>query len=92
MHPPCPKHVLHRFQPLLQIAGLNLGYDRTVVRPGPREGAVSIWYFAGETFIAVDSINDAKTYMFGKRLLELGRNLTPQQAEDPQFDLKALIR
>jgi hypothetical protein len=30
--------------------------------------------------------------MFGKRILELGRNLTRQQAADPQFDLKALIR
>jgi 3-phenylpropionate/trans-cinnamate dioxygenase ferredoxin reductase component len=64
----------------------------TVLRPGPREGAVSIWYFAGPNFIAVDSINDSKTYMFGKRILELGRNLTLEQAADPDFDLKALIR
>jgi hypothetical protein len=30
--------------------------------------------------------------MFGKRILELGRNVTAIEAQDPAFDLKALIR
>lgn len=75
----------------LQIAGLHIGYDRTVVRPGAREGSQSVWYFAGEEFVAVDAMSDPRTYMFGKRLLEMKRNVTPQQAADPDFDLKALI-
>ncbi len=89
---PVPWFWSDQYDVKLQIAGLNIGYDRTVLRPGPRDGAVSIWYFAGPNFIAVDSINDSKTYMFGKRILELGRNLTLEQAADPDFDLKALIR
>lgn len=89
---PVPWFWSDQYDVKLQIAGLNIGYDRTVSRPGPREGAVSIWYFAGPKFIAVDSINDSKTYMYGKRMLELGSNLTLEQAADPQFDLKALIR
>jgi 3-phenylpropionate/trans-cinnamate dioxygenase ferredoxin reductase subunit len=89
---PVPWFWSDQYDVKLQIAGLNIGYDRTVARPGPREGAVSIWYFAGNNFVAVDSINDSKTYMFGKRILELGRNLGPQEAQDPAFDLKALIR
>lgn len=76
----------------LQIAGFNMGYDQTVIRPGQRDGAHSVWYFAGERFIAVDAINDPKPYMFGKRLLELGREVSSEQAADPQFDLKSLIR
>ena len=75
----------------LQIAGFNLGYDETVVRPGAREGSLSVWYFAKGEFIAVDAINDAKAYVAGKKLLDLGR--TPDRAAiaDPSFDLKTLI-
>ncbi len=89
---PVPWFWSDQYDTKLQIAGLNLGYDATVVRPGPRVGALSVWYFAGAQFVAVDSINDSKSYMFGKRILELGRELTPEQASDPEFDLKALIR
>jgi 3-phenylpropionate/trans-cinnamate dioxygenase ferredoxin reductase subunit len=75
----------------LQIAGFNLGYDETVVRPGAREGSLSVWYFAKGDFIAVDAINDAKAYVAGKKLLDLGR--TPDRAAiaDPLLDLKTLI-
>ncbi|MGO8212802.1 oxidoreductase C-terminal domain-containing protein, partial [Rhizobium ruizarguesonis] len=30
----------------LQIAVFNLGYDETLLRPGTREGAHSVWYFS----------------------------------------------
>ncbi|WP_159952936.1 FAD-dependent oxidoreductase [Rhizobium sp. 18065] len=75
----------------LQIAGFNLGYDETVVRPGAREGSLSVWYFSSGEFIAVDAINDAKAYVAGKKLLDLGR--TPDKAviADPSTDLKTLI-
>ncbi|MGI9401128.1 MAG: NAD(P)/FAD-dependent oxidoreductase [Rhizobiaceae bacterium] len=76
----------------LQIAGFNMGYESTVVRPGSREGSHSIWYFDSGNFIAVDAINDPKPYMFGKKLLELGRDITREQAANPEFELKTLIR
>ncbi|MGB7288418.1 MAG: FAD-dependent oxidoreductase [Salaquimonas sp.] len=76
----------------LQIAGLNLGYDQTTIRPGSREGGQSVWYFKQGKFIAVDAINDSKAYMFGKKILELGRTITPKQAGDETFDLKELIK
>lgn len=75
----------------LQIAGFNLGYDRTVVRPGAREGSLSIWYFKGSDFIAVDAINDAKAYVTGKKLLELGKPVDPALISDPELDLKSLL-
>ena len=75
----------------LQIAGFNQGYDETLVRPGAREGAVSVWYFARGRFVAVDAINDAKAYVTGKKLLDLGR--TPDKAilSDAGADLKLLL-
>lgn len=75
----------------LQIAGFNLGYDQTVVRPGAREGSLSIWYFLGKDFIAVDAINDAKAYVTGKKLLELGKPVDPALISDPELDLKSLL-
>lgn len=74
----------------LQIAGFCAGFDETLVRPGQREGSVSVWYFRKGRLIAVDAVNDAKAYVVGKKLLEMGR--TPDRAllEDPASDLKAL--
>ncbi|HEX5933635.1 MAG TPA: FAD/NAD(P)-binding oxidoreductase [Pseudorhizobium sp.] len=75
----------------LQIAGFNLGYDETLVRPGMREGSVSVWYFRDGRFLAVDAINDAKAYVTGKKLLDAG--LDPDRAvlSDPAADLKQLL-
>jgi 3-phenylpropionate/trans-cinnamate dioxygenase ferredoxin reductase subunit len=75
----------------LQIAGFNLGYDETVLRPGAREGAHSIWYFKGGQFIAVDAINDAKAYVSGKKMLELGINPDKAILADASADLKQLL-
>ena len=75
----------------LQIAGFNLGYDKTVLRAGSREGSLSIWYFRGNEFIAVDAINDAKAYVTGKKLLEMGRPVDRAAVADPAVDLKSLI-
>ncbi|WP_026283064.1 FAD-dependent oxidoreductase [Rhizobium sp. 2MFCol3.1] len=75
----------------LQIAGFNLGYDETLLRPGAREGAHSIWYFKSGKFIAVDAINDAKAYVSGKKMLELGINPDKSILADGSSDLKQLL-
>jgi 3-phenylpropionate/trans-cinnamate dioxygenase ferredoxin reductase subunit len=73
----------------LQIAGLNTGYDRIVVR---RDGeALSHWYYEGDTLLAVDAMNDPRAYMTGKRLIESGRSPDPAQVADPDTALKALL-
>jgi 3-phenylpropionate/trans-cinnamate dioxygenase ferredoxin reductase subunit len=73
----------------LQIAGLNTGYDRVVLR---ESGARSHWYFAGEKFLAVDALNDPRAYMVGKRLLEQGKSPEPALLADPATDLKLLLK
>jgi len=75
----------------LQIAGLNTGYDQTIVRPGTREGTQSVWYFRESEFVSVDSMNDPRAYMVGKKLLETGGRITPEQAADVGVDLKMLL-
>ncbi len=72
----------------LQIAGLNTGYDRVVVRD---TGARSHWYFAGDRLLAVDALNDPRAFMLGKRLLEGGRSPDPAALANPAIDLKSLL-
>lgn len=74
----------------LQIAGLNTGYDRVVTR---RTGdAVSFWYYAGASLLAVDAANDPRGYMIGKRLIEAGKSPSPEVIADPETDMKALLK
>lgn len=74
----------------LQIAGLNSGYDRIVVRR--TDDAVSHWYFKGDRLLAVDAINAPRDYMVGKRLLEMGRSVDPAAIVDPDTNMKALLK
>lgn len=74
----------------LQIAGLNVGYDRVVTRDS--EGGISFWYYAGDTLLAVDAANDARAYMVGKRLIDNGKTADPAVVADPGADLKALLK
>lgn len=76
----------------LQIAGLNRGYDRVVVRPGVREGTVSHWYYGAGKLLAVDAMNDPRAYMVGKRLVDAGQSADPATVADPEADLKTLLR
>ncbi|WP_375175840.1 NAD(P)/FAD-dependent oxidoreductase [Pseudooceanicola sp.] len=74
----------------LQIAGLNIGYDRIVVRDG--DDARSHWYYAGARLLAVDAMNDPRAFMVAKRLLAAGKSPDPAAVGDPGIDLKTLMR
>lgn len=74
----------------LQIAGLNTGYDRVVVRDGG--AARSHWYYAGDRLLAVDAMNDPRGYMIGKRLIEAGKSPDFAMVADAGYDLKPLLQ
>ncbi|ASM74218.1 MULTISPECIES: NAD(P)/FAD-dependent oxidoreductase [Roseobacteraceae] len=74
----------------LQIAGLNVGYDRVVTRNNG--AAVSFWYYLGDQLLAVDAANDPRAYMIGKRLIEAGKTADPAIVADPEADLKPLLQ
>jgi 3-phenylpropionate/trans-cinnamate dioxygenase ferredoxin reductase subunit len=73
----------------LQIAGLNTGYDRVVVRDAPP--ARSHWYYRGARLLAVDAMNDPRAFMIGRRLIEAGRSPDASAVADPAGDLRALL-
>ena len=77
----------------LQSAGLVPSPSddvRHIMRPGKREGGLSVWSFEKGELRAVESINDPQAYMIGKLCLEKNKN--PQMADiaDSAFDLKSL--
>lgn len=75
----------------LQIAGLNAGYDRIVTR-GEGMDKISFWYFAGDRLLAVDSINDPRAYMIGKKMLDQGFSPDSAAVANCNYDLRALIK
>ncbi|SDJ44078.1 3-phenylpropionate/trans-cinnamate dioxygenase ferredoxin reductase subunit [Agrobacterium fabrum] len=80
-----------QYEVKLQIAGFNLGYDETMLRPGAREGSWSVWYFRDGRFVAVDAVNDAKAYVAGKKLLDAGAEPDRAILADAAADLKLLL-
>ncbi len=76
-----------QFASKLQIAGLCTGHDRVVTRTA--EGQ-SFWYFRDGRLIAVDALDAPRAYMIGKRLIEAGKTVTPEQVAGA-VDLKALM-
>lgn len=75
----------------LQIAGLNVGYDKVVTRRAGA-GTVSFWYYQGDKLLAVDAMNDPRGYMVGKRLIESAKSPDPDLIADPETDMKALLK
>ncbi|HEY9037508.1 MAG TPA: FAD-dependent oxidoreductase [Roseovarius sp.] len=76
----------------LQIAGLNVGYDRIITRPGSSVGSASFWYYSGDRLLAVDAMNEPRAYMVGKRLIDAGKSPSPVAVADPETDLKSLLK
>ncbi len=72
----------------LQIAGLSGPGDAGVVRGSGK--AFSVFRFRDGALSAVESVDRAGDHMIARRLLAAGTPLTPGQAADPDFDLKAL--
>ncbi|MDP4004203.1 NAD(P)/FAD-dependent oxidoreductase [Methylobacterium sp. NEAU K] len=72
----------------LQIAGLAGPGDASVVRGAG--DAFSVFRFRDGSLSAVESVDRAADHMIARRLLAAGTHLTPNQAADPDFDIKAL--
>ncbi|MBX2837445.1 MAG: NAD(P)/FAD-dependent oxidoreductase [Gammaproteobacteria bacterium] len=88
---PTPWFWSDQFDVTLQIAGLNTGYNAVVRRKGSREGGESFWYFKDDQLLALDAVNDPKTYVLGRKALERDIPLTQQHVADDSLDLKTLI-
>ena len=80
----------------LQIAGLSMGFDQTVVRRDDERGKFTVLYYRSGRIIAADCVNAPLDFMAVKNALAKGQNIpadTPSAAAalaDPSVQLKTL--
>jgi len=75
----------------LQIAGITTGFDQAIVRGDPTGSACSVFCFQGGKLLGVESVNRPGDHLVAKRLIGQRLALTPAQAADESFDLKAYL-
>jgi 3-phenylpropionate/trans-cinnamate dioxygenase ferredoxin reductase subunit len=74
----------------LQIVGLSSPHDQAVLRPDPAGRAVSVFCYRRGRLVGVESVNRSVEHTYARKLLAAGIEVTPEQAADPGFNLKAL--
>lgn len=73
----------------LQIVGLTVGHDQAVIRGEPDEGRFSVFCFRNGGLIGIESVGRPADHIAGRRILAAGLDLSPEQAADSGYDLKA---
>jgi 3-phenylpropionate/trans-cinnamate dioxygenase ferredoxin reductase subunit len=76
----------------LQIAGLGQPGDETVLRGDADAGKFSVFCYRNGELKAVESVNHPADHMAARRLLGEGRSVSPEDAANLHFDLKAFSR
>ena len=77
----------------LQIAGLSEGYDNLIVRGNLRQGRkIALFYFKGQTLLAVDAVNSPQEFMFGKRALAQSLELDMSRLADITVPMRELLK
>ncbi|GAA1635077.1 NAD(P)/FAD-dependent oxidoreductase [Georgenia ruanii] len=76
----------------LQIAGLSLGHDATVVRRDDARGKFSVLYYRAGRLIAADCVNHPLDFMAVKNALAQGTTIPADLAADAAVPLKGLAR
>ena len=73
----------------LQIAGITVGHDAAVLRGDPDNRSFSVFCFKEGHLLGVESVNRPADHIVARRLLERDPQLSPAQAADESYDLKA---
>ena len=76
----------------LQIAGITIGHDTSVLRGDPADRNFSVFCFRGGRLIGVESVNRTADHVIARRLLAGDPALSPEQAADESYDLRAHAR
>jgi 3-phenylpropionate/trans-cinnamate dioxygenase ferredoxin reductase component len=76
----------------LQIAGITTGHDASVLRGNPEGGHFSVFCYRAGRLIGVESVNQTADHVVARRLLGGDPGLTPEQAADESYDLRAHVR
>lgn len=81
-----------QFDLKLQIAGLSTGYDDIVLRGSTEEGRqFAAFYFKGERLLAVDAVNDPRSFMFARMAISKGQILDKIALANSDIGLKEAV-
>jgi 3-phenylpropionate/trans-cinnamate dioxygenase ferredoxin reductase subunit len=69
---------------------LPFGATQSVVRGKLADNRFSVFHFAEDRLVAIDSVNRPADHMVGRRLLGAGMSPSPEMCADEDVDLKAL--
>ena len=72
----------------IQIAGLSQDSDFLVTRGNKNDCKFSVCHFKNNRLRAVECVNDQKTFMLGKKLIETESKITPEAIENIQTNLR----
>ena len=76
----------------LQTAGLNIGYDDTVLRGDPETRKFTVVYLKEGKPIAFDCVGTMKDYVQGRKLLENGaEKIDPSVLADNEIQIKEMM-
>jgi 3-phenylpropionate/trans-cinnamate dioxygenase ferredoxin reductase component len=73
----------------LQIAGLATAHNHCVLRGDPDSGQFSVFCYRDGRLLGVESVNRPADHAVARRILAAGRQVTPDEAADASFDLRA---
>src|SRR5437763_1488407 len=65
------------------------GHDHTVLRGSVESGEFSVFCYRAGELLGIESVNRPADHAHARRLLSAGRQVTPEQAADASFDLRA---
>ena len=75
----------------LQIAGMNRGYEKVVLRGEPSTDQFVAWYLKGGEVLAADCINSPKEFMAAKKIIANKLAVNEADLADASGDLTALV-
>ncbi len=73
----------------LQIAGITAGHDAAILRGDPESRSFSVFCFRDGRLIGVELVNRPADHIIARRLLAGDPRLSPDEAADMSYDLKA---
>ena len=77
----------------LQMVGLSHRSHSRITRENKERGSFTAFHFdKADKLIAIDTINSPADHMAGRKLMEKGISVSPQQAGDENITLKSLLK
>ncbi len=80
-----------QYEHKLLIVGLSSGHDQRLLRADPATGGFSVCYLRNRELIALEAVDDSKSYMAARKLIDARVRLDPSKVGDARVDLKAAV-